>query len=71
MATHRNRYIKVALFEKVSTNLMGATIVGQLDDTLIVERPQPKPRTVSKPRKPRTNAKAAPAPFPAAVTANG
>jgi class 3 adenylate cyclase len=64
MATQRNRYVKVALFEPAATNLMGGTVVGQYGDTLLVERPAPKPRaaTPTRTRKPRTNAKAAAAP---------
>jgi hypothetical protein len=59
MAT-RNRYVKLALFEACPTNLMGSTVVGQYGETLLVERPQPKPRAAAaKARKPRaTNAKA-------------
>jgi hypothetical protein len=59
MAKTRNRYVKVALFEAISTNLIGGTIVGQIDDWMLVERPQPKPRAAVKAaRKPRaTNAK--------------
>jgi hypothetical protein len=58
MATHRNRYVKIVLFESCSTNIQGGTIVGQYDDWLLVERPQPKERKSAavprKPRKPRT-----------------
>ncbi len=57
MATQRNRYVKVALFEPAATNLMGGTIVGQFGDTLLVERPAPKPRSKAPTtRKPRTKA---------------
>ena len=58
MATQRNRYVKVALFEPAATNLMGGTIVGQFGDTLLVERPAPKPRAAkaATTRKPRTKA---------------
>ena len=71
MATQRNRYVKVALFEPAATNLMGGVIVGQFGDTLLVERPAPKPRAAkAATRKPRT-AKAVPTtgPFATAPTA--
>jgi hypothetical protein len=79
MAKTRNRYVKVALFEAISTNLIGGTIVGQIDDWMLVERPQPKPRAAAKAqRKPRaTNAKAAAqvagaaTSFPGAGASNG
>lgn len=51
----RNRYVKLQLAERCSTNLQGATVVGQSDDFLLVERPQPKRAAGT--RKPRTNAK--------------
>ena len=53
MATHhRNRLVKVHLFEAVHLNLLGSIIVGQNGDTIIIERPQPKPRSAdAKPRK--------------------
>jgi hypothetical protein len=55
MATHRNRYVKVALFEEVKTHLQDAKVVGQGSDYLLLERPQPKAREKSAtPRKPRT-----------------
>jgi hypothetical protein len=57
MATHRNRYVKVILFEPSSTNLQGGIIVGQCGDWILIERPQPKARAKDadkKPRKPRT-----------------
>lgn len=74
MATQRNRYVKVALFEPAATNLMGGTIVGQFGDTLLVERPAPKPRVkAATTRKPRTKAvQAVPTttgPFATALTA--
>jgi hypothetical protein len=63
MANHRNRYVKVILFEPCSTNLQGGTVVGQIDQYLLVERPQPKARdksaTPRKPRATKTNAKPA------------
>lgn len=48
MATHRNRYVKVALFEACSTRLQDAKVVGQGDDYLLLERAQPKPRQEAK-----------------------
>lgn len=48
MATHRNRYVKVALFERCSTNLNEAKVVGQGDDYLLLERAAPKIRDVAK-----------------------
>ena len=71
MATQRNRYVKAPLFEAVTTNLVGGTIVGQTADWLLVERPAPKPRAAkAATRKPRT-AKAVPTtgPFATAPTA--
>ena len=57
MATQRNRYVKAPLFEAVTTNLVGGTIVGQTADWLLVERPAPKPRIkAATTRKPRTKA---------------
>jgi hypothetical protein len=44
----RHRYVKVILFEPVSTNLTGGTVVGQCGDWLLVERPQAKPRAAAK-----------------------
>jgi hypothetical protein len=38
------RYVKVILFEPVTTNLQGGIIVGQWGEYLLVERPQPKQR---------------------------
>lgn len=55
----RNRYVKVALFEEVKTNLMGGTVVGQFGDTILVQRPDAKPRgpkTVTRTRKAKTHA---------------
>ena len=67
--TTRNRLLKVPLFEAPHVNLLGSTVVGQHGDTIIVERPAPKPRAKSAtPRKPR--AKKAPA-QPASVESNG
>ena len=58
MATHRNRYVKVALLEEVKTHLQDAKVVGQGADYLLLERPQPKERKArgasATPRKPRT-----------------
>ena len=55
MATHRNRYVKVILFEPCTTNLQGGTIVGQYGEFILVERAQPKERTkAAVPRKLRT-----------------
>ena len=48
MATHRNRYVRVALFEACSTRLQDARVVGQGDDYLLLERAQPKPRATEK-----------------------
>lgn len=50
---HRNRYVKVALFEEVKTHLQDAKVVGQGSDYLLLERPQPKERKVPVTRKPR------------------
>ena len=49
------RFIKVSLFERCSTRLHDSKVVGQGDDYLLLERPQPKPEVVKarKPRKPR------------------
>jgi hypothetical protein len=44
MAT-RNWYVKLQLSVPSPTNLMGATVVGQYDTVLLVERPQPSPRS--------------------------
>jgi len=73
----RNRLLKVALFEQVHHSLIGAVVVGQHKDTIIVERPESKPRAKSAtPRKPR-QAKAKSATvgsavsFPVSVQANG
>jgi hypothetical protein len=50
----RNRYVKLALFEASSTNVMGGVVVGQTGDYLLIERPAPKPRAAAtKTRKPR------------------
>jgi len=61
MATHRNRYVKVILFEPSPTNLQGGVVVGQYGEYLLVERPQPKERKASAttPRKRRTKAELA------------
>lgn len=59
MATHRNRYIKVSLFEASKTRLQDARVVGQGDDYLLLERAAPKARATAaapRKRKPRTNA---------------
>jgi hypothetical protein len=72
MATQRNRYVKIALFEPAATNLMGGVIVGQFGDTLLVERPAPKPRAAkAATRKPRTAKAVTPTtgPFATAPTA--
>jgi hypothetical protein len=65
MPAHRNRYIKVALFEEVHTHLQDAKVVGQGTDYLLLERPQPKERKAraasATPRKPRVKANAKPA----------
>jgi hypothetical protein len=54
----QSRYVKLALFEATKTNLMGSTIVGQFGDTILIERPAPKPRaksgTTRKPRATKT-----------------
>ena len=76
MATHRNKYMKVILFEPVTTNLVGATIVGQYGDWLLVERPQPvakKAAPVSrKPRAAKGNSKpSAATSFPPAEAQHG
>lgn len=57
----KNRYVKVSLFEKCSTRLQDAKVVGQGDDYLLLERPQPKARAEAKKavRKKRTIAPAA------------
>lgn len=44
----KNRYVKVSLFEKCSTRLQDSKVVGQGDDYLLLERPQPKPRAEAK-----------------------
>ena len=50
----KNRLAKVALFEAVHMNLVGAVIIGQNGDTLVVERPAAKARVKpATPRKPR------------------
>ena len=66
----KNRLAKVVLFEAVHMNLVGATIIGQSGDTIVVERPAAKPRTKpSTPRKPR--AKKAAATVAESMAANG
>jgi hypothetical protein len=60
MAAHRNRYVKVILFEPLTTNIIGGSVVGQYGDWLLVERPAPKPhvnakKAVRAPRKPNTH----------------
>ena len=41
------RYVRVALFEACKTKLQDAKVVGQSDDYLLLETPQPKPRQKS------------------------
>ena len=61
MATHRNRFIKVALFEECKTHLQDSKVVGQGSDYLLLERAAPKARAAATtPRKRKTNAKATP-----------
>lgn len=69
---NRNRLLKVALFsDSLHVNLLGAVVVGQHGDQIIVERPAPKPRTKPvTPRKPRAK-KSAWAAQPESVQANG
>jgi hypothetical protein len=55
MAQGRNRLLEVALFSDVHHNLVGATIVAQHGDMIIVKRAESKPRAkATAPRKPRT-----------------
>jgi hypothetical protein len=69
MATQRTRYVKASLFEAVSTNLMGGTVVGQTGDWLLIQRPDAKPRAAkATPRKPRA---AKPAAAPSATAFSG
>lgn len=44
----KNRYVKVSLFERCSTRLQDAKVVGQGDDYLLLERAQPKLRQEAK-----------------------
>ena len=73
MATQRTRYVKASLFEAVSTNLMGGTVVGQTGDWLLIQRPDAKPRAAkATPRKPRATTQKTPTtagPFATAPTA--
>jgi hypothetical protein len=61
MAAHRNRYVKVILFEPLTINIIGGSVVGQYGDWLLVERPAPKPNAAASksarkaPRKPNAH----------------
>ena len=77
MAT-RNRLAKIPLFADPHINLLGSVIVSHHKDTIIVERPAPKPRAKGaaprKPRAPKVNAKPPAQPataFPPAEAARG
>lgn len=41
----RNRFSKVTLAARESTNLMNAVVVGQADGYLLLERPEARKRT--------------------------
>jgi ribosomal protein S5 len=44
----RNRFSKVTLAVRESTNLMNAVVVGQSDGYLLLERPEARKRTAAK-----------------------
>jgi hypothetical protein len=72
MAAHRNRYVKVILFEPLTTNLIGGSVVGQYGDWILVERPAPKPHAAASksvrraPRKPNAHPTSVPSTSPSA-----
>lgn len=47
----KNRYVKVALFERCGTRLQDAKVVGQGEDYLLLERAAPKVRTEKRKKK--------------------
>ncbi len=70
MASHRNRYVKVSLFEACSTRLQDAKVVGQGDDYLLLERAPAKERAKAAAPKKRAPRKPTATPdAPAAVGA--